>query len=77
MDIMVLNLELQEHWPTLASLGGDNLKFWRHEWGKCVICADSVFDEWGYFKAVLSQEKNKPSWCSREYRCRHNRFLKC
>nr|XP_043624585.1 intracellular ribonuclease LX-like [Erigeron canadensis] len=58
-DSKVSNLEsvLQKHWPTLACPSGDGLKFWRHEWEKHGTCAESVFDESGYFEAALSLQK--------------------
>ncbi|MFS8028929.1 putative ribonuclease T(2) [Helianthus anomalus] len=48
---------LQEHWPTLTCPSGDSLKFWRHEWKKHGTCAESIFDERGYFEAALSLKK--------------------
>ncbi|KAJ9563786.1 hypothetical protein OSB04_008946 [Centaurea solstitialis] len=48
---------LQKEWPTLACPSGDGLKFWRHEWEKHGTCAESVFDEHGYFEAGLSLKK--------------------
>ncbi|XP_076881885.1 intracellular ribonuclease LX-like [Bidens hawaiensis] len=58
-DSKVSTLEsvLQEHWPTLACPSGDGLKFWRHEWEKHGTCAESIFDERGYFEAALSLKK--------------------
>nr|AAC49325.1 ribonuclease [Zinnia elegans] len=58
-DSKVSNLEseLQVHWPTLACPSGDGLKFWRHEWEKHGTCAESIFDERGYFEAALSLKK--------------------
>ncbi|GJV32270.1 intracellular ribonuclease LX-like protein [Tanacetum coccineum] len=55
----VSNLEsvLQKEWPTLACPSGDGLKFWRHEWEKHGTCAESIFDESGYFEAALSLKK--------------------
>ncbi|XP_076918860.1 intracellular ribonuclease LX-like [Bidens hawaiensis] len=58
-DSKVSSLEsvLQEHWPTLACPSGDGLKFWRHEWEKHGTCAESGFDERGYFEAALLLKK--------------------
>ncbi|PWA78091.1 intracellular ribonuclease LX [Artemisia annua] len=58
-DSKVSNLEsvLEKEWPTLACPSGDGLKFWRHEWEKHGTCAESIFDESGYFEAALSLKK--------------------
>ncbi|KAI3720227.1 hypothetical protein L6452_21140 [Arctium lappa] len=58
-DSKVSDLEsvLQKNWPTLACPSGDGLKFWRHEWEKHGTCAESIFDERGYFEAALSLKK--------------------
>ncbi|XP_078180258.1 extracellular ribonuclease LE-like [Carex rostrata] len=44
---------LHSEWPTLACPSNDGTNFWAHEWEKHGTCAESVFDEYRYFKTAL------------------------
>ncbi|KAJ4812768.1 hypothetical protein LUZ62_025334 [Rhynchospora pubera] len=44
---------LQSNWPTLACPSNDGTNFWTHEWEKHGTCAESVFNEYSYFKTAL------------------------
>ncbi|XP_042491213.1 ribonuclease 1-like [Macadamia integrifolia] len=56
-EISDLTSSLQKYWPTLACPTSNGLKFWSHEWLKHGTCAESVFDQHGYFEAALNLKK--------------------
>ncbi|KAJ4961113.1 hypothetical protein NE237_021023 [Protea cynaroides] len=52
-----LKSSLERYWPTLNCPSSNGDKFWAHEWMKHGSCAESIFDEHGYFQAALNLRK--------------------
>ncbi|KAG0499639.1 hypothetical protein HPP92_004330 [Vanilla planifolia] len=52
-QISDLTNSLNANWPSLSCPSSNSESFWTHEWQKHGTCAESVFDEHGYFSAAL------------------------